>query len=61
MSEPNLIEFLYNFMSASAFWLTQVAVNVNYKSNTTYAPLDVQEIHFPLSTVIPDTLKYVKS
>ncbi|KAK5639980.1 hypothetical protein RI129_010791 [Pyrocoelia pectoralis] len=60
MSEPNLQEILFNFISASAFWLSQVAVNNNYKSNsTTSAPLEAKEIIFPLPDDVPDTLKCI--
>uniref|UniRef100_A0A1Y1K3I1 Ubiquitin conjugation factor E4 A n=1 Tax=Photinus pyralis TaxID=7054 RepID=A0A1Y1K3I1_PHOPY len=60
MSEPHFQESLFNFMSASAFWLSQVAVSASYKSNrATSAPIEAKEIVFPLPAEVPDTLKCI--
>lgn len=49
----------YDFVSNSAFWLTQVVLNVNVDENAaTYAPLTERKLKLPLDVEIVETLKY---
>lgn len=58
MSEPNLLEEVFSFMSASAFWLTQVALNTDCDDKlTNFSPLKFKTVTFPLSDKVSDTLK----
>ncbi|KAK4872457.1 hypothetical protein RN001_014486 [Aquatica leii] len=54
MSEPSFQDLLFNFITASAYWLNQVAINVDHKLSN--APLESREINFPLPSKAPDTL-----
>ncbi|KAF5280710.1 hypothetical protein FQR65_LT15000 [Abscondita terminalis] len=57
MSEPTFQEMLFSFIIASAHWLNQVAVHVDYE--TSKAPMELKEVSFPLPVTIPDTLKCI--
>lgn len=58
LSEPSLLEMMFNCTSASAYWLSQVAFHVDFNDNSqAFAPLTHIEITFPLKNKIPFTLK----
>ncbi|GJQ83288.1 hypothetical protein Trydic_g8880 [Trypoxylus dichotomus] len=55
---PSLIDTVFNFVSSTAVWLNQVAVNKSFTDGgrIQYAPLHENEIKFPLSESVPTTL-----
>jgi ubiquitin conjugation factor E4 A len=61
LSDPVLLDSLFELMSTSTYWLCQVAINVNYNKteHKTFAPLEEIPIFFPLPDTIPTTLKSI--
>lgn len=57
LSEPNLITSLFNFVCASSYWLTQIALHVELHNDQMYAPLEEIEVKLPITNAVPDTLK----
>lgn len=58
LSEPTFLNMAYSFISNTAFWLTQVVLNVNNEENAaTYAPLEEKVLQFPLDVEVAETLK----
>lgn len=58
LSEPVLLEGIMNFISATTLWLTQIGIHTAFpQSDTTYAPLTLKPLAFPVPDEIPDTLK----
>ncbi|KAF5278068.1 hypothetical protein FQA39_LY18394 [Lamprigera yunnana] len=55
LCEPNFQNLLFNFISSSAFWLNQVAVNVDFPKN----PLHLKVIKFPLPQEASNSLKCI--
>lgn len=48
----------YDYVSNTAFWLTQVVLNVNFENNAAvYAPLEERCLQLPLNIEVPETLK----
>lgn len=46
----------FDFISATAHWLTQVALHTD-SNGKTHAPLTPKEITFPLPNSVPETLR----
>ncbi|KAL1516645.1 hypothetical protein ABEB36_000530 [Hypothenemus hampei] len=63
LSEPQFQKDMFNFIAATCYWLTQVALKTNFDQleNTiaTYAPLEERTVTFPLPEKIPNTLKCI--
>ncbi|EEZ99810.1 Ubiquitin conjugation factor E4 A-like Protein [Tribolium castaneum] len=60
LSDPVLLNLLFDFVSTTTYWLCQVAVKVNFEDQRkTFAPLDEIPINFPLPDAIPSTLKSI--
>lgn len=57
LSDPELLNRLFDFVSASAYWLCEVAVHSEFPDSSSYAPLNELPVNFPLNAKIPDTLK----
>ncbi|CAG9818490.1 unnamed protein product [Phaedon cochleariae] len=57
LSSPDLIRKLFDLISATTYWLCQVAVHDNFKDTSSYAPLKQLPVNFPLDNKIPNTLK----
>lgn len=57
LSEPHLITVLFNFVCASSYWLTQIALHVELHNDQAYAPLEEIEVKLPMTDAVPDTLK----
>lgn len=60
LAEPNFLKIAYSFISNTAFWLTQVVLNVDVNDQegaATYAPLKERELQLPLHIQIAETLK----
>lgn len=59
--EPSTLHFLSQFQKATCVWLTQVVLDVDkdFHSNNlqSYCPNKFKIIEFPLSDVVPPTLK----
>ncbi|XP_060534633.1 ubiquitin conjugation factor E4 A [Cylas formicarius] len=59
LSEPILLKDMFDFLSATTYWLTQVAIRNDLDEGPSYAPLKELKVTFPLSNKIPDTLKCI--
>ncbi|CAG9770952.1 unnamed protein product [Ceutorhynchus assimilis] len=61
LSEPHLLKDMFDFTSATSYWLSQVAINtdISETENATFAPLEERDITFPLPIKIPFTLKCI--
>ncbi|CAG9864352.1 unnamed protein product [Phyllotreta striolata] len=59
LSDPDVLEKMFNMISATCHWLCQVSVHQNSPDSTAFAPLKELPIHFPLDNRIPDTLKCI--
>ncbi|KAI4470087.1 ubiquitination factor e4 [Holotrichia oblita] len=61
LANPSLIDAVFNFMSSTAIWMNQVAINGNFTEagQVQYAPLRERECKFPLSESVPVTLKCI--
>ncbi|XP_050300790.1 ubiquitin conjugation factor E4 A [Anthonomus grandis grandis] len=61
LSEPNLLKDMFDFMSATCYWLCQLVMKTEFPENetATFAPLEERPIVFPLPTKIPFTLKCI--
>ncbi|XP_017768300.1 PREDICTED: ubiquitin conjugation factor E4 A [Nicrophorus vespilloides] len=57
-SEPVMLEMIFNFTSATAYWLSQVAF-YDGGFDISYAPQIYRVISFPLDSDVPDTLKCI--
>ncbi|KAF7283738.1 hypothetical protein GWI33_022990 [Rhynchophorus ferrugineus] len=58
LSEPKLLKDMFDFISSTSYWLTQVAINTTYSENDkTFAPSEEAAITFPLPDKIPNTLR----
>ncbi|XP_018564098.1 ubiquitin conjugation factor E4 A [Anoplophora glabripennis] len=59
LSDPILMKNMFDFTSATSYWLCQVAVHDDLSDPNSYAPLNELPINFPLSSKIPNTLKCI--
>ncbi|KAG5887926.1 hypothetical protein JTB14_003022 [Gonioctena quinquepunctata] len=59
LSDPNLLQKMFDLVSATSFWLCQVAVHDDLKKAAGYAPLNELPMNFPLTGKIPNTLKCI--
>nr|XP_023015163.1 ubiquitin conjugation factor E4 A [Leptinotarsa decemlineata] len=59
LTEPVLVENMFDFTSATCLWLCQIAVHNDFKDSKKYAPITEMPINFPLPDEAPDTLKCV--
>ncbi|KAJ8971505.1 hypothetical protein NQ314_000667 [Rhamnusium bicolor] len=59
LSDPILMKSMFDFISATSYWASQVAVRDVFSDNSCYSPLKESLIIFPLSHKIPNTLKCI--
>lgn len=57
LSETNLIEMIFNCVSASCQWLTQIAVHGDSTHENTFAPMELKEVTFPIENSLNNSLK----
>ncbi|KAJ8924936.1 hypothetical protein NQ315_001099 [Exocentrus adspersus] len=59
LSDPILMKNMFDFISATSYWLCQVAVHDDVKDSRSYAPLNELPVNFPLPGKIPNILKCI--
>lgn len=61
MTEPKFVKDLFDTISATSYWLAQVAVKIDFteSDSTNFAPLEEREIKFPVPRKVPNTLKCI--
>ncbi|XP_056648617.1 ubiquitin conjugation factor E4 A isoform X2 [Diorhabda sublineata] len=59
LSDPDMLQKMFDLISATSYWLCQVSVHRHTPESTAYAPLKELPVNFPLDTRVPDTLKCI--